>query len=208
MKMKNYLLIAIAFMFVCGAAVAQDKKTDPAKLSPAPAAPASDKPSPAATPAPVMTPAATPAGIITTPAAAPVTPPPANPNAGDFKFNEEEFNFGTIKQGDAATHEFTFVNVGKEPIIITSAQGSCGCTVPTWPKEPIAKGEKSVIKVTFNSAGKMGMQDKTVTIQSNAKTNPKVIHMKGNVEAPPKAPETAPATVPATPAAEPKKEIK
>ena len=178
-------------MFVIGAVSAQDKKAEPMK------------PTPAGTSA-----TAPAAGGVSVSPATPVTPAPANPNAGEFKFNEEEFNFGTIKQGDVATHEFTFVNTGKEPIIITSAQGSCGCTVPTWPKEPIAKGEKATIKVTFNSAGKMGMQDKTVTIQSNAKTNPKVIHIKGNVEAPPKAPETTPATVPATPAAEPKKEVK
>jgi len=56
--------------------------------------------------------------------------------------------------------------------------------VPTWPKEPVTKGTKSVLKVTFNSAGKMGMQDKTVTINSNAKQNPMVIHVKGNVEKP------------------------
>ena len=107
----------------------------------------------------------------------------ANEGAGaDFKFKEEEFNFGTIKQGEAVTHEFEFTNTGSEPIIITSAAGSCGCTVPIWPKEPIAKGQKSTIKVTFNSAGKMGIQDKTVTINSNAKQNPLVIHLKGTVE--------------------------
>ena len=107
-----------------------------------------------------------------------------NTNQGSFKFKEEEFNFGTIKQGDVVTHEFEFVNGGLEPIIISSAAGSCGCTVPIWPKEPVAKGAKSTIKVTFNSTGKMGMQDKTVTINSNAKQNPIVIHMKGNVEKP------------------------
>lgn len=107
-----------------------------------------------------------------------------NTNQGEFKFKEEEFNFGTIKQGDVATHDFEFTNTGNEPIIISSAQGSCGCTVPTWPKEPIAKGAKATIKVTFNSGGKMGIQDKTVTISSNAKQNPIVIHMKGNVEKP------------------------
>ena len=116
-----------------------------------------------------------------------------NPNAPDFKFNEEEFNFGTIKQGESVTHEYTFINSGKEPLIITSAAGSCGCTVPDYPKEPIMKGAKATIKVTFNSAGKVGMQDKTITIQSNAKTNPKVIRIKGNIEAPPKAPDAVPA---------------
>src|SRR5690349_9026085 len=107
-----------------------------------------------------------------------------NPNQAAFKFNEEEFNFGTIKQGESITHNFEFINTGKEPIIISNASGSCGCTVPEWPKEPIAGGAKAVIKVTFNSAGKQGVQDKTVTLQSNAKQNPMVLHLKGNVEKP------------------------
>ena len=124
-------------------------------------------------------------------------------NMAEFKFDEEkpdslkavEFNFGTIKQGDVINHEFVFTNVGKEPLVITESHGSCGCTVPQWPKEPIKKGEKGVIKVTFNSAGKMGLQDKTVTITSNAKSNPKVIHLKGTVEKP--AETTTPAAAPA-----------
>lgn len=135
---------------------------------------------------------ATPAPAAVTPSATPV----ANPNAGEFKFNEMEYNFGTIKQGESVNYDFTFTNVGKDPIIISEAHGSCGCTVPVWPKEPVAKGQKQTIKVTFNSAGKMGMQDKTVTINSNAKTSPIVLHLKGNVEAPPAPP--APPTAPAT----------
>ncbi|HLG35185.1 MAG TPA: DUF1573 domain-containing protein [Bacteroidia bacterium] len=172
--MKISYIIAVVFIGFISAASAQDKKVDPALSTP-----------PSMTVAP----------------ATPVTAPAAiqNPNAPDFKFNEEEFNFGTIKQGESVTHEFSFVNTGKEPLIIASAAGSCGCTVPEYPKQAIMKGDKATIKVTFNSAGKMGMQDKTVTIQSNAKTNPKVIHIKGNVEAPPKAPDAAPA-VPVTPA--------
>jgi hypothetical protein len=99
----------------------------------------------------------------------------------EMTFTEEEFNFGTIKQNDIVNHEFVFTNSGKEPLVITEAHGSCGCTVPQWPKEPIKKGEKGTIKVTFNSAGKMGMQDKTVTITSNAASSPKVLHLKGTV---------------------------
>jgi hypothetical protein len=108
-----------------------------------------------------------------------------NKNQADFKFDAAEYNYGTIKQGDKVSYDFTFVNNGKEPLIITDARGSCGCTVPVWPKEPIKKGEKGTIHVEFNSAGKQGMQDKTVTITSNAKTNPMVLHIKGTVEAPP-----------------------
>lgn len=102
----------------------------------------------------------------------------------EFKFDADEHNFGNIKQGDAVTYEFKFTNTGNEPLIITNAEGSCGCTVPVYPKNPIMKGQTASIKVTFNSAGKSGMQDKTVTITSNAKQNPMVLHMKGNVERP------------------------
>jgi hypothetical protein len=148
-----------------------------------------------------------------TPTATPVQTSPAtaapavqeNPNAGEFKFDVETYDFGTIKQGESVTYDFNFTNVGKEPLIISEAHGSCGCTVPVWPKEPLKKGDKAQIKVTFNSTGKMGMQDKTVTITSNAKGGQKVLHLKGNVEAPPAA--TAPATTPvqATPAPAEKK---
>lgn len=110
-----------------------------------------------------------------------------NKNQAEFKFENLEYNYGTIKQGDKVEYTFNFTNTGKEPLIITSAQGSCGCTVPEWPKEPIKKGEAGKIHVTFNSAGKMGLQDKTVTINSNAKTNPVVLHIKGNIEAAPAA---------------------
>jgi hypothetical protein len=107
-----------------------------------------------------------------------------NPNASEFKFEAEEFDFGKIKQGESVTHIFKFKNVGKEPLIISEAHGSCGCTQPIFPKEPIMKGKEGEIKVTFNSAGKMGVQDKTVTITSNSKTPSRILHIKGNVEAP------------------------
>jgi hypothetical protein len=103
----------------------------------------------------------------------------------EIKFEQTEFNFGTINQGEKAEFEFVFTNVGQEPLVITSATGSCGCTVPEWPKEPIRKGEKGRIKVRFDSSGRQGMQSKTVTIYSNAQTNPVVLHVKGNVMVPP-----------------------
>ena len=125
-------------------------------------------------------------------APAPAVQPAENRNASEMSFEALEFNFGTIKQGESVTREFVFTNTGKQDLIITNATGSCGCTVPVWPKEPTAKGKTGVIKVTFNSAGKMGLQDKTVTITSNAKNTPVVLHLKGTVEAP--APVANPAT--------------
>jgi hypothetical protein len=116
--------------------------------------------------------------------ATPAATTPVNPNAAEFKFEAMEYNYGSIKQGEVVNHEFKFTNSGKEPLIIQNASGSCGCTVPDWPKDPIKPGASGVIKVTFNSAGKSGSQDKTVTINSNAKTSPLVLHIKGNVEMP------------------------
>ena len=106
----------------------------------------------------------------------------AKPSGASFKFDEMEFNFNKIKQGEKVEHDFKFINNGTEPLIISQAQGSCGCTVPEWPKQPIKPGETGTISVTFNSAGKMGMQDKTVTITSNAVLNPVILHIKGTVE--------------------------
>lgn len=105
----------------------------------------------------------------------------------EFKFESEDFNFGNIKQGESVTGEFKFTNIGNEPLIIKSAEGSCGCTVPVFPKEPIMKNQSATIKVTFNSTGKFGIQDKTVTITSNAVQNPMILHVKGIIE---KSPET------------------
>lgn len=130
---------------------------------------------------------------VAAPATTPATPAvQENKNQADFKFDVEEYNFGTIKQGESVTYDFNFQNVGKEPLVITEAHGSCGCTVPSWPKEPVGKGAKGQIHVVFNSTGKMGMQDKTVTITSNAKVGSKVLHLKGNVEAPPATPAATP----------------
>ena len=141
---------------------------------------------------------------VTSPATTAVTAQ-ENPNAGEFKFDVEVYDFGTIKQGESISYDFNFVNVGKDPLIISSANGSCGCTVPVWPKEPIKKGDKGSIKVTFNSTGKMGLQDKTVTITSNAKGGPKVLHFKGNVESTGAATTPGSTPVQATPAPAEKK---
>jgi hypothetical protein len=106
-----------------------------------------------------------------------------NPNAAEMTFSFEQFDYGTIKNGSDGTCEFKFKNTGKDPLVITDAHGSCGCTVPTWPKDPIMKGETSSIKVHYDTK-RTGAFTKTVTINSNSKTNPKVLTIKGVVEAP------------------------
>lgn len=120
-------------------------------------------------------------------AQAPVTSGMETKNGPVMTFEVLEYNFGTIKQGEVVTREFKFKNTGREPLIINNAIGSCGCTVPDYPKEPIKPGGSGVIKVTFNSAGKMGQQDKTVTLTYDTDKTI-VLHIKGNVEAAAAAP--------------------
>lgn len=107
-----------------------------------------------------------------------------DPNAPVLVIDKKEFDFGTIKQGETTTYILKFKNTGKSPLIITDIIKGCGCTTPEWPKEPIAPGKGGEIKISFNSTGKMGMQNKPVTIKSNNKEGDVVFTLKGNVEAP------------------------
>ena len=105
-----------------------------------------------------------------------------NPNAGEFAFAEETYDFAKIPKGTPVNHDFNFTNTGKEPIVISNVQASCGCTTPKWPKEPILPGKTAVINVQYNAANPGGF-NKSITITSNAKTPSKVIYIKGTVEA-------------------------
>lgn len=99
-----------------------------------------------------------------------------------FVFNEESFQFGEIPEGTVAKHDFVFKNTGDAPLIITNASGSCGCTVPNWPREPIAPGEEGTIHVEFNSNGRAGNQTKQVTIKANTVPNTKVLTINAQVQ--------------------------
>jgi len=96
-------------------------------------------------------------------------------------FAESVFDFKEIYQGDKVEHIFEFENTGNNPLIITNVQTTCGCTVPAWPKAAIAPGAKQEIKVVFNSRGKMGRQNKVITIISNASNNPERVRLTGTV---------------------------
>lgn len=110
-----------------------------------------------------------------------------NPNAPVMTFETEVIDYGTIEQGADGVREFKFKNTGKEPLIISNSRGSCGCTVPTWPKEPIKPGESSVIKVKYDTK-RLGAINKSVTITSNSSTPTKVIRIKGQIVAPKTSP--------------------
>lgn len=98
-----------------------------------------------------------------------------------LSFDKTEHDFGTINEGDIVETVFEFTNTGKSELIITSAKGSCGCTVPEWPKEPIAPGEKGEIKVKFNSYKKPNKQQKQVTLMTNTAEGKEILIIKAQV---------------------------
>jgi hypothetical protein len=100
----------------------------------------------------------------------------------DIKLDKTVHDYGNLKQGDNGECEFKFINNGKEPLVITNCMGSCGCTVPQCPKEPILPGKSGVIKVKYDTQ-RVGPIFKTVTINSNAKSGTQTIQIKGNIEA-------------------------
>jgi len=99
-----------------------------------------------------------------------------------MQFAETTHNFGTIKQDTKNTKIFTFKNTGSEPLIIEDAQGSCGCTVPKFPKEPIKPGESGEIEVVYSPGKQQGAQSKTVTITANTEPITSTINISANVE--------------------------
>ncbi|WP_461787976.1 DUF1573 domain-containing protein [Pedobacter sp.] len=106
----------------------------------------------------------------------------ADPDAPKVQVEKAVYEFGEIKQGEKVSYTFKFKNIGKTPLIITNASATCGCTQPEYPKEPIKPGDEGTINVTFNSAGKEGLQDKVVTITSNANPAFEQLHLVGNVK--------------------------
>lgn len=109
---------------------------------------------------------------------------PQNPpkNGPQISFNEIEHNYGTIQKGGDGNCEFVFTNNGNEPLILSNVRASCGCTVPTWTKEPIMPGKTGTIKVRYNT-NNVGGFTKTITVTSNAVNDPRlVLKIKGKVE--------------------------
>lgn len=102
----------------------------------------------------------------------------------DIKFEKTVHDFGTIPQGGNGECEFVFTNTGKEPLVITNCMGSCGCTVPQCPKEPVLPGKKGTIKVKYDT-NRVGPFVKSVTVNSNAKSGVVTLQIKGTVEAKP-----------------------
>lgn len=97
-------------------------------------------------------------------------------------FAETEYDFGTVVEGEKVEHSFEFTNTGDKELIVVDAKGSCGCTVPTFPKEPIPPGQKANIDVVFDSEGRVGEVQKSVTIIANTNPSKTVVYLVGKVE--------------------------
>jgi hypothetical protein len=108
----------------------------------------------------------------------------SNASLPDIKFGEETHDFGRITQGEKVAYAFKFKNTGSANLIISSAHGSCGCTIPDYPKKPILPGEEGVINVVFASEGKSGVVEKSVTIVTNCEPSTKIIYIKANIIVP------------------------
>jgi hypothetical protein len=99
----------------------------------------------------------------------------------EITFENDEHDFGTVNEGDIVEHTFKFTNTGEAPLILVDAKPSCGCTVPTWTREPVQPGESGQVAIRFNTAGKPNSQTKTVTIKANTEEGTKVVRIKGMV---------------------------
>ena len=123
--------------------------------------------------------------VINVPATASTDAAPAEAGmAPAIVFKEEKHDFGKILQGEKVSYSFVFKNTGGSDLVISSAQGSCGCTVPSYPKEPVKPGEEGKIDIVFNSEGKSGVQQKTVTLVTNCNPSTKILTISSTIISP------------------------
>lgn len=120
--------------------------------------------------------------MVSNPLSASDTSADVTADAPMMVFDENIHDFGTLTDGEVVTYKFRFKNTGKTGLIITYANSTCGCTVPSYPKDPIAPGEEGAIDVQFNSSGKVGHIEKNVTITANTIPSQFYLVIKGEVK--------------------------
>ena len=99
-------------------------------------------------------------------------------------FKEDFHDFGKITQGEKVSYTFVLENKGKTDLVLSYVNTSCGCTATKWDQKPIPFGKTTAIEVVFNSAGKIGLQNKTITVRSNADPNNKTLTLRCEVVSP------------------------
>lgn len=154
--MKRLLIISLLALGACNSNTAEDKKNeDPNKL---------------------------PTAVVSNPHTAEGMDTVAAAMKPVMSFKDTVHDFGSLHEGETVVYDFPFTNTGKTPLLISSAQGSCGCTIPDYPHDPIAPGASGVMKVSFNSAGKAGHQEKSVSIRTNSLSGNEMLYIKADVE--------------------------
>ncbi len=123
-----------------------------------------------------------PTELVNNPRSAEGTDSVAFNDMATMDFKDTLHDFGTLVEGEVGTYDFEFTNNGKTPLIINDATGSCGCTVPEYPRDPIPPGKSGIMKVKFNSAEKRGHQEKSVTINTNSKRGIHILYIKAEVK--------------------------
>jgi len=106
---------------------------------------------------------------------------PTNDYVAILTFSETEHDFEEIKQGDIVEHTFNFKNTGKQPLVIAGVNTTCGCTATKWSNQPILPNSSGSITVQFNTAGKQGIQNKVITVKSNATNQVERLIIKANI---------------------------
>jgi hypothetical protein len=121
----------------------------------------------------------------TTPTATPAVQPEVKPEGPmpTLEFEKVDHDFGTIAEGQKVTYTYKFKNTGAAPLIIQNAQPSCGCTAPSWSREPVPVGGTGFVTAEFDSKGKPGLQNKTITVTSNTFPKTTMLKFKANVTA-------------------------
>jgi hypothetical protein len=102
-------------------------------------------------------------------------------NKAEISFAIDTHDFGTINEGPVVNYEFTYMNTGKDTLVLENVHASCGCTTPDWSTTPVLPGQNGVIKITYNTQGRIGGFNKTIFIKSNAKTANKELYILGTV---------------------------
>ena len=102
-------------------------------------------------------------------------------NGPKINFAKSKHNFGEVNQGEKVQYDFLYTNTGSTPLVISDVKTTCGCTAPNWSREALAPGDSARLKVVFSSVGKRGMQNKVITVYSNAVNNPERVTLTGNV---------------------------
>jgi hypothetical protein len=123
-------------------------------------------------------------GDAATIAADSTSAPVSKENLPVISFDEDTHDFGKLTAGEKVTYSFKFKNTGKSVLLISNVSTSCGCTVSSYPKNPVQPGEGATIDVSFNSEGKQGFQSKSITVYTNAEPATTLLHIKAQVVEP------------------------